>query len=267
MSGFPVYFSNDSDGNVGVLTWQWTLLERPIGSAVSLINPTSQICELRPDVYGTYIVSLSVNGLGRATSGYAETVIGCRYPEVIPATTVGEWRVPGFVEKTLANWSGNAKGAQPEIHKFMEEVYTYLMGFAGLLGVLKFEFPSHLNTRTGLFVPNYETVGYLRNLDMSSYPLVTNAYVYVIMLCEGLATDVTARLYDTTNLVEVVAPGISISSLDPTMDLGIVAAIGANPGDLRNDGPTRYRLDIAVSAGTPGASFAQIFEAGLILTP
>lgn len=262
----PVYFSNDPDGNSGVISWQWTLIERPVGSIISLINPTSSICELRPDVYGTYVVSLSVNGLGRATAGYAETVIGCRYPIILPVT-VGAWRIPAFLEKTLANWASNSRGAQPEIHKFMDEVYVHLMSFAGFLNRLEFEFPSHLATRTDIQHPNWSTVAFLRNLDMSDYPDVTSAYVYVLMLCEGGGGPIyaTARLYDTTNVVAVVAPGISVTNSYPTEDTGAIAAIGANPGDLRNDGSTSYRLDITVNGGALGVNYAQIFEAGLVL--
>jgi len=265
-----VTFSNDPDGNYGVATYAWTLLEAPVGSVAVLTNPTSAVCTLEPDVYGSYVVALSVNGLGRGTEGYSETIVGCRYDEVIPATTVGKWRVPAWLDKSLANWSGNSRGAQPEIHKFMDEVRNYLMPFASLLNpwYIPFEFPPHMITRHDLPSPAWAGSGIVHRLNMADYPGVGNAFLYGVMMVEGTPGIAHARLYDVTNNVAVVTTGqVDITVTVPTFDAALISGIGANPGDLRDDGYTTYRLDIDITGGTPGVDYAQIFEGGLIFTP
>lgn len=265
VSTFPVYFSNSVDGNSGVMTWQWTLLEKPPGSAIALINPTSAICELRPDVYGTYVVSLSVNGMSRKTNGYSETIIGCRYDAVI--ATIGNWRAPAFLEKTLANWFSNWQGAQPEIWKFMDEVRNYLMPWIGWLALVagerKYELASHLLTRTDQASPAWVTVGYLPQFQFT-VPW-NKARFKATLLRNGVAGVAKARLYDVDHLVAITNGEVTTNSGDIDDETSNLLTIGVNPGNLRNDVVTRYRVDIEITGGTPGVDFVELFDASIYL--
>ena len=130
-----VTLSNDATGDLGVSSWEWTLLEQPPGSAISMLNPTSQNAELRPDVPGRYVVSLRVNGLGDSTSGYARTVIGVKYDALDGAW--GEWLPPAATEGFDANWSANAYGAQPALYEIIDDLHNALT--AGYTGAFEFE--------------------------------------------------------------------------------------------------------------------------------
>ena len=57
--GRPITLRNDD--NSGVRAWRWTLLSKPEGST-ALENPTSSKVNFTPDVAGTYVVRLQVNG-------------------------------------------------------------------------------------------------------------------------------------------------------------------------------------------------------------
>ncbi len=53
--------ARSSDGDGGSLTFLWSFVGRPAGSAASLLNPTTSGAELRGRPRGTYVVQLVVN--------------------------------------------------------------------------------------------------------------------------------------------------------------------------------------------------------------
>jgi hypothetical protein len=53
--------TSSNDVNEDQLSFRWSLLSKPIGSSTQLINSTSPIPKLTPDLTGTYIVDLIVN--------------------------------------------------------------------------------------------------------------------------------------------------------------------------------------------------------------
>lgn len=55
----PVTLRNGN--NAGVRRHQWTLLARPSGSSATIVNPTSAVATLTPDVHGWYRVGLAIN--------------------------------------------------------------------------------------------------------------------------------------------------------------------------------------------------------------
>ena len=48
--------------NTGVTSWLWTLVEIPTGSSASLVAPTTSSTTFTPDLVGTYLVKLAING-------------------------------------------------------------------------------------------------------------------------------------------------------------------------------------------------------------
>lgn len=60
--------------NTGVVTWEWTLVDKPSTSAASIVNPTAATANLTPDCEGTYLIQLRVN-YGLATEATDRTVL------------------------------------------------------------------------------------------------------------------------------------------------------------------------------------------------
>lgn len=56
----PVTMLNQN--NTGVVSWAWTLIDKPTGSAASIASPTASSTTFIPDIVGTYLIHLSVNG-------------------------------------------------------------------------------------------------------------------------------------------------------------------------------------------------------------
>lgn len=80
----PVTMLNQD--NTGVTTWLWTMLDRPVGSSAAIVTPTASTTTFTPDVIGTYLIKLIVNG-GEAfqKKGAAVKTINLLYR--IPAAT------------------------------------------------------------------------------------------------------------------------------------------------------------------------------------
>jgi len=129
-AGDEIEFANSADGDIGAYKWQWTLIERPPGSAASLVGATGNSCTLNADVYGRYVVSLRVNGLSDDSEGYAVTVAGVSYPSLGAASgggNLGDWDLPAYNERDFANWldhfgPDNPYGAQRELYRILKQI-------------------------------------------------------------------------------------------------------------------------------------------------
>ena len=78
--------SKDSDG--GSLTFKWTLIGKPIGSAASLTNPTYPNPKFTADLAGNYVVSLVVND-GKADSTVATVSVTATVANAAPVANAG----------------------------------------------------------------------------------------------------------------------------------------------------------------------------------
>lgn len=85
----PVDFTNDDD--VGVVSWQWTLVDRPNGSAAALAGAATPNATLNADVTGSYLVRLvTTDGSGNV---YQDETIGA-------VVLANGWRIPAAYETT-----------------------------------------------------------------------------------------------------------------------------------------------------------------------
>jgi len=97
--------SNFSDA--GVLAWQWTLLDKPAGSAAALTTPTAAISTVTPDIPGDYLIELRTYSDVGATvlDGVDVQAAGVRY--VVPFN----WLVPAAGETSQQDasrgWAGS----------------------------------------------------------------------------------------------------------------------------------------------------------------
>jgi hypothetical protein len=78
--------SKDSDG--GSLTFKWTLIGKPIGSAASLTNPTYPNPKFTADLAGNYVVSLVVND-GKTNSTVATVSVTATVANAAPVANAG----------------------------------------------------------------------------------------------------------------------------------------------------------------------------------
>jgi preprotein translocase subunit SecF len=78
--------SKDSDG--GSLTFKWTLIGKPNGSAASLTNPTYPNPKFIADFAGNYVVSLVVND-GKADSALATVSVTATAANAVPVANAG----------------------------------------------------------------------------------------------------------------------------------------------------------------------------------
>lgn len=92
----PVVLSNSNDTDV--VAWRWSM-SVPLGSTATLSSPNSPSTQFVPDVPGTYLVQLSVNG---ALAGETQTRVaavldeaGLRYPGVNETGPTANYDVGG----------------------------------------------------------------------------------------------------------------------------------------------------------------------------
>lgn len=79
--GTLVSLSNND--NTGISTWAWEIISKPPGSSAVLDTPTLSTCSFSPDVVGSYLVKLSVNGIvitDQRIGAVKTTNLGMRIP-------------------------------------------------------------------------------------------------------------------------------------------------------------------------------------------
>lgn len=80
--------SASKDSNGGSLTFKWTLIGKPIGSAASLTNPSYPNPKFTADLAGNYVVSLVVND-GKADSTVVTVSITATVANAAPVANAG----------------------------------------------------------------------------------------------------------------------------------------------------------------------------------
>ncbi len=258
-----VVLTNDPDGDVGVRTWAWVILERPAGSVVVLVGSDTSSATFEADVYGRYKIGLRVNGLGDYTEGYSELIVGCR-PVSLGFDVAGDelldWLPPSATEGFLANWSSNPYGAQPEIVKMMNQLRSRFLAqrsYKGLAHTLRI--PIHLTRTVSTNNAVYQLSGISRLLAMGDFPWVKEAAFGCVFAQSGGVETAHVRLYDTTHAVAVVELSLS----QPVRDFLTQVAVGSAAGNLRLV-DTRYHVEIKSVPGG-GADTAEIYEAFILL--
>ena len=78
--------SKDADG--GSLTFKWTLIGKPVGSAATLINPTYPNPKFTADLAGNYVLSLVVND-GKIDSPVVSVSVTASAANAVPVANAG----------------------------------------------------------------------------------------------------------------------------------------------------------------------------------
>ena len=79
--------SKDSDG--GTLTFKWTLIGKPIGSAATLTNPGYPNPKFTADLAGNYVLSLVVND-GKIDSAVTSVSVTATTANAAPVANAGK---------------------------------------------------------------------------------------------------------------------------------------------------------------------------------
>ncbi len=97
-----VTLANANDSNVR--SWRWVLVERPRDSAAVLSNVTAPSPTFTPDVNGSYLIQLQVNG-GSAVGETNRVLVAVRNTAVITGGLITATRFVAASETDEANWS------------------------------------------------------------------------------------------------------------------------------------------------------------------
>src|SRR5574343_829993 len=107
----PVVLTNED--NSGVVALNWRMLAKPAASTANLDTPTSSSCQFTPDVAGSYLVQLLVNGRERATAIAAvkNAFLALRIPAKGETTELNGWEgaiqeIIGQLENSIASGGG-----------------------------------------------------------------------------------------------------------------------------------------------------------------
>jgi hypothetical protein len=109
---------------IGNSSFSWSLLDKPVGSTVTLATPTLATSSFTPDVAGTYRVRLVTNGGG---VGNEQTLVyRVRYSNTGVLVNRG-WAYPAFGEvDTEANYNSNVRGWAEDLEYILEDTRTSL---------------------------------------------------------------------------------------------------------------------------------------------
>jgi len=119
----PVVLHNANDN--GVVSWLWQLMDVPQGSNAMLLTPMQAISGFTPDVPGTYLIRLTVNGTTYNQVGGAVATAGLHY------------RIPAITESLEFDYPnvnpGTQKGWGPAVNKTLKVIDD---GYVGLVAAL-----------------------------------------------------------------------------------------------------------------------------------
>lgn len=117
VAGSLVQLRNADD--TGVRSWLWSLVSKPQGSAAALANPASAVASFTPDLVGSYLVKLAING------GNARGLLQRR---VAIVRDISGLRIPAAGEEDEANYLiggvENEDGWWPDLQEFLEMIRT-----------------------------------------------------------------------------------------------------------------------------------------------
>lgn len=121
----PVSLSNFD--NTGVAAWQWTLLDRPAGSAATISGAASPTASITPDVPGSYLVRLRtwLDAAMTILDDVDKAITFVRY------VSVPTWRVPAAGETTEVDPN---RGWADEVNAILAYIQANLGGGSVIVG-------------------------------------------------------------------------------------------------------------------------------------
>lgn len=124
VTGTAVTLTNADD--TGVRSWRWRLVEVPIGSATTLLNPVQSSASFVPDVAGSYLIELAVD---EGRTGQVDRRIAAVLTD-FGGVSPTPLRIPAAREQAEANWNypnpavPNDDGWAPDLLELIGTAYV-----------------------------------------------------------------------------------------------------------------------------------------------
>lgn len=215
--GTPAVLTNNN--NTGATTWAWSFLDIPEGSTATLSTPTASTSGFTPDVEGTYLVELQVNGGGGPNTD-------AQYGAVLTLET--GLRIPAAGETTEENLT---RGWAQSLNRTQLSLETQQLSGNKLVGIADSALTAgHVGYLTGVgTLPNGNTYPTVSPASASAHDSAQNL-VYILTSASGAGKPVL-----------LLSLGAVVSTLNTS------AATKGDPVYLSNSGT------LSLSAGTIAA--------------
>src|ERR1035437_5374708 len=220
--------SKSSDANSDPLTYAWTLMAKPAGSAATLSSQTSARPTFTADVAGTYVATLTVND-GKVNSNSVTVSITAAMANVAPVANAGV--AQDVAANTLVTLDGSA--STDANGDALTYAWTLTAKPAGSTASL-----SSLSSRNPTFTADVAGT-YVVTLSVNDGKVNSNA----------ATVSITARLVNLVGLGEfkqaVLLKTVSTADITAAMDLAGSSALRATP----RYGVQAYRLTYVTQDG------------------
>lgn len=196
---------------------EWTLLDKPPGSTVTLAGATSLSCTFTPDLPGSYRIQLQVNGGG---AGNVQILIAACTFDVAGHLTLRGWRIPALSElPTENNFSGQTRGWDEAVRQIFTEMQTTLLSGVARIAAPDANYTAQPADLANGFLCNTGTTPFTadRNLVL---PAVTDGAAYVKYVINRDAAF---------NWVATTGSGTTFAVPATTMLPVLVDALGVHP--------------------------------------
>lgn len=245
-------------GTLG-LQYRWTWIDTPPTSVITvgeIVEGNVPAITFTPDIHGDFLLQLELFG-PQGTAVRTATVF--RVPR-----TSGR-AIPAFTADAASlNFSGQKRGWAPD----MEVWLAFLDGLSAGVNFVEIALASDVITANGVY-----TRAGARMIDLSLFSHISTAKFYVaIENSQDSNTWYTrARLFDLTHNIEVTGSALDNSATSPgkdlTQELSATLTVGSAAGNLRNDVPTLYAVQVETvgSISDPNAQRAIISNARILI--
>lgn len=246
-------------GGILGLQYRWTWIDTPPGSVITvgeIVEGNVPQITFTPDIHGDFLLQLELFG-PQGTAVKTATVF--RVPR-----TSGR-AIPAFTaDASSLNFAGQKRGWAPD----MEVWLAFLDSLSAGVSFVEFCFAGDIITASSVY-----TRAGARVIDLSVFSHISSAKFYVDIenTIDSNSWFAQARLFDLTHNIEVTGSVLNNSATSPGKDLtqefSGTLTVGNAAGNLRNDVPTLYAVQVETvgSISDPNAQRAIISNARLVI--
>jgi hypothetical protein len=188
--------SGSTDANGDTLTYSWTLLARPIGSAAALNDITSAKPTFTADLVGVYVASLVVND-GKVSSTIVTTTVTASVANVAPVANAGSFQNVVTGQPVTASGSGSTD-ANGDVLTYKWAMVSKPLDSAATLANATTITPSFTADKNGTYVLSLQVNDGKLDSNNISYITVTAGVANVAPVANAGNAQTVARLATVT---------------------------------------------------------------------
>jgi len=188
--------SGSTDANGDTLTYSWTLLARPIGSAAALNDITSAKPTFTADLVGVYVASLVVND-GKVSSTIVTTTVTASVANVAPVANAGSFQNVVTGQPVTASGSGSTD-ANGDVLTYKWAMVSKPLDSAATLANATTITPSFTADKNGTYVLSLQVNDGKLDSNNISYITVTAGAANVAPVANAGNAQTVARLATVT---------------------------------------------------------------------